>query len=196
MIPSQDLEPILTIWRAQVHYAIEAGDAPDLAIGSSDEVLTTLAGEAALLAMAESRTDMTQPTVSTGGGTGAWLTAFARASAARAPSDTSPRQIAPPAPPWITLYTGADAATHIASGQTLPHHPNGLRSLESRGVPAGFADALSPTLHPAAPLTWENLPFRALANGGVFPGLRAAGAWCGWLALILCVLLIAGAILF
>lgn len=195
MIPAKDLEPILATWRNQVHYAIESGDAPDLALGSSDEVLTTLVGQEALRAIADSRTDMTEPIVSAGGAAGVWLAALLL-PVDRAPHDVQDvRPVRAAAPGWLTLYTGVDAATHVASGLTLPQHPNRLRPPGSRGVPGGFADSIAPTLRPATPTTWENLPLRTLASGASPLGLRSAGAWCGWLALLLCLLLVAGAIL-
>ncbi len=185
MLPNREVEPIISAWQAQIHHAVEAGSAPELALGSSDDVLSTLVGHEALRATTETRTDMTQPLVTAGGASGAWLDALLMPNV----GDGAP------APSWNTLYTGADPATHVATSLTTPQHPNGLRPPGDRALPSGIADMIAPALHPASPFNLDTMALRTLWPPGSLFGVRSGGRWLSWLGLLLAVALIAGAVL-
>lgn len=183
MLPNRDLDPILSVWQAELQYAVEAGVAPQIALGHSDNALTALVGTETLRRLVELRSDVTSPLVAAGGPSGAWLSPL-----------TQPQNgVDARTPSMVTLFTGADAATHISSGATLPLHPTGLRPARERNLPAGYRDLLAPALQPALPLTWESLPWRLLEPHPEAAALPA-GPWLGWLALGFSAVLILGAL--
>ncbi len=205
MAPNRRADPILTEWQSELHYAIEAGASPQVALGYSTGVLPALVGLDALRRLIDQRQDVTVPLVAAGGPDGAWLAAL-----------TQPQNGAPlHSPAMVTLYTGADLGTHLAAGGTLPAPPAGTHPPSDRGLPRGFADRMAPALAPAAPFAWDLLPLRVLEPprsdkggpgperaGTAYPGTEGAGALvglpagaaAGWLALALVALLIIGSL--
>lgn len=186
MLSNSDLTPILNAWQSDLHFAVEAGIAPQIPLGSSLSPLTALPGLELLGNLAAQRTDMTTPTVLAGGTSASWLAALYTVSAASANRRS-------PAP--VLLYSGADAATHMATAGTLLLHPARLRSTSDRALPAGYRDHVAPSLQPAAPITWENLSLRILEPAGTPTGLPAASLWLGWLAAALASIMILGALI-
>jgi hypothetical protein len=172
MAPNRTEDPILTEWQAELHHAIEAGASPQVALGYSAGVLPALVGLDALRRLIDQRRDVTAPLVTAGGPSGAWLSALAQ------PQNGTPLH----SPGTITLYTGADPGTHLASGGTLPLPPTGVPARNDRGLPHGFAERAAPALAPAAPFAWELLPLRVLEPPRMessVPG-RAGGAGAGF----------------
>lgn len=186
MAPNRTPDPILTEWTAELHYAIEAGVAPQVALGYSPGPLPALVGLDALRRLVDQRNDLTMPLVWAGGPSGAWLAALMQ------PQNGTPVH----SPSLRTFYTGADPACHVSSGAMLPQHPAGFHAPDSRNLPAGYAGQIAPALQPAAPFAWESMPLRALEPvSGAPVGLPTAGAWPGWLALALATILIVGSLL-
>ena len=185
MVLKREIDPILAVWQAELHYAVEAGLAPQITLGGDSSSLSAIVALEALRALTESRGDSISPLVSAGGSSGAWLSALTQpppASTSRLPAGT-------------TLFTGADAASQLASGATLPLHPSGLRPARDRQLPGGYRDLLLPAVQPAIPFAWESLPLRALEPpaGGVAGYAR--GGWLGRAALVLAFILILGALI-
>lgn len=178
-------DPIVDRWQSHLQYAVEAGIAPQIALGQSADALTALVGLAALRLLIESRSDMSAPLLTAGGASGAWLAVLMQ-----------PQNGAPTHSPFaMTIFLGADPASVVASAGTLPRLPYGLRSPADRFLPVGFRDAIAPPLQPASPFTWESLPLRALEPVGGLMGLHVPGAWLGWLGLLLAIGLVVGALI-
>jgi len=190
---------ILHTWQSDLNYAIEAGIAPTIPLGASDSALTALPSLLLLYDLAAQRTDVTVPTALAGGSSGAWLAGlFAAGETAGAPLESAADGLGShsrlsPAP--VVVYSGVDSATHIASAGILPRPPAGLLPVTDRGLPAGIRDMVAPSLQPAAPVTWENAPFRMLESAEGATGFPAASLWMGWLAGILTIIMILGALI-
>lgn len=177
-------DPIVDRWQSHLQYAVEAGIAPQIALGQSADALTALIGLAALRLLLETCSDMSAPLLTSGGASGAWLAALMQPqNGVQAHSPTA-----------VTIYLGADPASVVASTGTLPRTPFGLRPSADRGLPNGYRDAVAPALQPAAPFTWEALPLRTLEPVGGLLGLNAGGGWLGWLGLLLALALVIGAL--
>ncbi len=182
--PAATQDPIVDRWQAHLQYAVEAGIAPQIALGHSPDALTALIGLAALQLLIETRGDMSAPLLTTGGASGAWLAALMQAQ------NGAPGR----SPSALAIYLGADSACTVASANILPHTPPGLRAPGDRALPVGFRDNFAPSLQPASPFTWESLPLRALEPVGGLPALHAPGAWLAWLGLALALALVVGAL--
>ncbi len=177
-------DPIVDRWQSHLQYAVEAGTAPQIALGQSSDALTALIGLAALQLLIETRSDMSAPLLTAGGASGAWLGALMQ------PQNGAPAH----SPSALNIYLGADEANAIAAAGTLPRPPFGLRAPADRGLPAGFRAAIAPPLQPGAPFTWESLPLRTLEPLGGLSGVNARGAWLAWLGFLLAVALVVGAL--
>lgn len=200
MLSNSDQRPLLQAWQSDLHFAIEAGAAPLLPLGISASSLTALPALSLLRDLASERTDMTTPTVLMGGSGGAWLAAlFLAADPAPGRSTLSSHPNAGHSPPPVLLFSGLDAATHMASAGTLPKAPRGLRALSDRELPLGMRDSVAPALQPVAPIAWENLPFRFLdnpdANRPSAAGMPSASLWMGAIAGLLVLIMILGALI-
>lgn len=202
MLAQRDQTPILQTWQSDLNYAVEAGIAPTIPLGVSDSALVALPSLSLLRHLSAQRTDMTVPIVLAGGGSGAWLTALlvdtesAATPVLGAETDDgarTPQERLSPEP--VVVFSGADAATHMASSGILPKPPARLEPVTDRGLPAGVRDAVAPALQPAASMAWENMPFRILDSEGGATGLPAASRWIGWLAGVLTILMILGALI-
>jgi hypothetical protein len=187
-------------WQSDLNYAIEAGIAPIIPLGASDSALTALPSLLLLYDLAAQRTDITVPTALAGGSSGAWLAGLFAASdspglAVQALQANGTEKHTRVSPSPVVVYSGVDSATHMASAGILPRPPAGLLPLTDRGLPAGIRDMVAPSLQPAAPVTWENAPFRMLEPAESATGLPAASLWMGWLAGALTIIMILGALI-
>lgn len=200
MLSNSDQTPLLQAWHSDLHYAIEAGIAPLVPLGLSASALTALPALSLLRDLAVERTDMTIPTVLMGGSSGAWLAAlFVIADGAPGRSSLASHPNAGRSPQPVLLFSGVDAATHMASAGVLPKPPRGLRAITDRELPMGVRDPVAPILQPAAPITWENLPLRILetpdSSRASTAGLPPASLWMGILAALLVLIMILGALI-
>lgn len=198
MLARNDQAPVLHAWHSDLNDSIEAGIAPTIPLGMSDAALTALPSLSLLRDLAAQRTDMSVPTALAGGGSGAWLMALfinAESADGQPPATADGASAERVSPPPVLSYAGADAATYMASAGILPRAPVGLQPVTDRGLPAGVRDAVAPALQPAAPVAWENVPFRLLETAGGATGLPAASPLMGWLAGILVIAMILGALI-
>lgn len=200
MLSNSEQTPVVQAWQSDLHYAIEAGVAPLLPLGTSQTPLTALPALFLLRDLAAERTDMTIPTVLMGGSSGAWLAAlFLAADGAPGMSALASSPNAGHSPQPVLLFSGVDAATHMASAGILPKPPRGLRAVTDRELPLGVRDAAAPVLQPAAPIAWENMPLRILENPDSSQasavGMPPASLWMGVLAALLVLIMILGALI-
>lgn len=200
MLAQSNHASTLHTWQSDLNYAIEAGIAPTIPLGASDTALTALPSLLLLYDLAAQRSDVNVPTALVGGSSAAWLAAlFAAGEGAGlpvhspAPDGAGSHSRVSPAP--VVVFSGVDSATHIASAGILPRPPAGLLPVTDRGLPAGIRDMVAPSLQPAAPVTWENVPLRMLESPEGATGLPAASFWIGWLAGILTIIMILGALI-
>jgi hypothetical protein len=177
---------ILSDWQSEIQFAVEAGVAPSLSVGNADTLPAAMVGISAVRRLIEQRHDMTSPVLTVGGTSGAYPAILLM------PQEGADQR----APSLVVLFSGIDEGTQIATASTLPKAPARLHQPGDRALPAGYRPYVSPSLQPASPLSWDNVPFRAMepseptASVDALPG----GGLVGWLALLLVALLILGAL--
>jgi hypothetical protein len=174
-------------WQDRVEISLETGESPVLDLGANNGVLDSLPALMALQGFAEQRTDITTPTLVSGGNSLLWMAALVHEpSAAHAPALT-------------VVYGGADLATQLGSLATQQVQPP-ARLQPPMLLPAQLAALFAPGAQ-AGPLWWEALPF-AVAEEATRPAnrpedapLRQDDPWLAWAAIAVAVVLVVAAFL-
>jgi hypothetical protein len=185
LLPNEEPVSTLATWQSSLNEGVEAGIAPELAVGTTSATIPALTGVEALHRLSETRSDMTSPQVVAGGSTGVWLAALTL------PQDEVPHH----SPPVTTLFAGADTALYLATAGTQPIWVGGARKLGKRRLPEGYCELVAPGLQPGTPPSWETFAFRVLDATGQGQSARSSDRWLSWLALGLVLIMIVGAFL-
>lgn len=155
MLDNRTSQHIAAAWRTEIETSLESGQTPLLVVGRPFLELETAPTLLALQALAATRLDVTRPVVAVGGSGAAWPAALLL-------SRDSGR--APRAPDLRIYYTGADAATtmatlaiHQRSAADLPQQSPALRRLLAQSHEVNWQ--FEPRRTPGAATWWETLPF-------------------------------------
>lgn len=180
---------IAAAWQTEIETKLEAGATPLLMTGTPSLALAGMAALSAYQQFMAQRTDITTPLLVTGGSSALWLGLLL------APGE----QRATPLP--AVVCGGPDAATYLASVQTLSTGRLTAPPLVRSGAPAALAPFYAPRVTPAVPAAWETLPFVEVGEGPrptlapSSPDLDPANDWIAWGAMLLALCLVLSALL-